>query len=70
MVFIDVDDNIIVYRIGSIWIGLENIIASFILKVFLMMKKAKIYLEGLNYFVQTNNNRLYSIGDNSKGHRE
>lgn len=68
LVFIDVDDNIIVYRIGSYmnWAGEYN--SFFYPKGIPDDEKAKNIFVGANYFfVQTNNNRLYSIGDNSKG---
>ncbi len=68
LVFIDVDDNIIVYRTGSYtnWAGEYN--SFFYPKGIPDDETAKNIFVGANYFfVQTNNNRLYSIGDNSKG---
>lgn len=68
LVFIDVDDNIIVYRTGSYmdWAGEYN--SFFYPKGIPDNETVKNIFVGANYFfVQTNNNRLYSIGDNSKG---
>lgn len=68
LVFIDERDNIIVYRTGAYmeWSGEYN--SFFYPKGIPDNERVKNIFVGTNYFfVQTDNNRLYSIGDNSKG---